>query len=91
MADDLSHELSETITDPLINAWYTKGFGSEVGDLCEAYAATSDPAKDVTAHAYLPTLAGSAANADLVDQAFNGHFYYNQTEWSNAANDYRAT
>jgi hypothetical protein len=33
MTDDLMHELSETVTDPDINAWYTKG-GAEVGDLC---------------------------------------------------------
>lgn len=33
MTDDLMHELSETVTDPDINAWYTQG-GAEVGDLC---------------------------------------------------------
>ena len=33
MTDDLMHELSETVTDPDINAWYTKG-GAEVADLC---------------------------------------------------------
>jgi hypothetical protein len=91
VADDLSHELSETITDPLINAWFTSGFGSEVGDLCEAFAPVSDPNKDVSANAYLPTLAGTAANADLVDQFFSGDYYYNQTEWSNATADCMAT
>ncbi|HLY49235.1 MAG TPA: hypothetical protein VKR21_08565 [Solirubrobacteraceae bacterium] len=91
IADNLSHELSETITDPLINAWYTSGFGSEVGDLCEAFAPVSNPNKDLSAHAYFPTLAGTAAAGDLVDQFFNGHYYYNQTEWSNAAGDCMAT
>jgi hypothetical protein len=33
VVDSLIHELSETVTDPDINAWYTKG-GEEVGDLC---------------------------------------------------------
>jgi hypothetical protein len=91
IADNLSHELSETITDPLISAWFTTGFGSEVGDLCEAFAPVSNPNKDVSAHAYFPTLAGTAAAGDLVDQHFSGHYYYNQTEWSNATRDCMAT
>ncbi len=33
VVDSLIHELSETVTDPDINAWYTSG-GQEVGDLC---------------------------------------------------------
>lgn len=33
VVDSLIHELSETVTDPDINAWFTSG-GSEVGDLC---------------------------------------------------------
>jgi hypothetical protein len=91
IADNLSHELSETITDPLINAWFTSGFGSEVGDLCEAFAPVSNPNKDVSAHAYFPTLAGTASAGDLVDQHFNGDYYYNQTEWSNTSGDCLAT
>jgi hypothetical protein len=91
IADNLSHELSETITDPLINAWYTSGFGSEVGDLCEAFAPVSNPNKDVSAHAYFPTVAGTAAAGDLADQFFSGDYYYNQTEWSNATGDCMAT
>jgi hypothetical protein len=91
IADNLSHELSETITDPLINAWYTSGFGSEVGDLCEAFAPVSNPNKDVSADAYLPTLSGTASAGDLTDQFFSGHYYYNQTEWSNAASNCMAT
>ena len=40
MTDDLMHELSETVTDPDINAWYTQG-GAENGDLCNyVYAGT---------------------------------------------------
>ena len=33
VVDSLIHEISETVTDPDINAWYTSG-GEEVGDLC---------------------------------------------------------
>jgi hypothetical protein len=33
VADDLIHELSETVTDPDLNAWFTKN-GAENGDLC---------------------------------------------------------
>ena len=33
VVDSLIHELSETVTDPDINAWYTAG-GAEVVDLC---------------------------------------------------------
>ena len=33
VVDSLIHELSETVTDPDINAWYASG-GAEVGDLC---------------------------------------------------------
>ena len=33
VVDSLIHELSETVTDPDINAWFTSG-GAEVGDLC---------------------------------------------------------
>lgn len=91
IADNLSHELSETITDPLINAWFTSGAGSEVGDLCEAYAPVSDPRKNVSAQSYFPTLSGSAAAGDLTDQLFSGHYYYNQTEWSNVADGCMAT
>lgn len=91
IADNLSHELSETITDPLINAWYTGGNGSEVGDLCEAYAAVSSTKKDVSVNAYAPTLSGSASAGTLTDQLFEGDYYYTQTEWSNIRNDCSAT
>jgi hypothetical protein len=90
IADNLSHELSETITDPLLNAWFNNN-GSEVGDLCEAFAPTSKPEKDVSANAYLPIVAGTESAGDLVDQLFNGDYYYNQTEWSNANGDCMAT
>lgn len=82
VADDLSHELSETITDPLINAWYSKN-GLEVGDLCEAYGATNT-AKGLSLLAYSPAY-GDASKGTLYDQLINGDQYYNQTEYSNSA------
>jgi hypothetical protein len=84
IADNLSHELSETITDPLINAWFTGGNGSEVGDLCEAFAPLSNTKKDVSSLAYSPTLSGTEAAGTLTDQLFQGDYYYTQTEWSNS-------
>jgi hypothetical protein len=83
VADDLSHELSEMITDPLINAWYSKN-GLEVADLCEAYAATANTNKGLSPLAYAPAF-GNASAGVLYDQLINGDQYYNQTEFSNAA------
>ncbi len=31
----ISHELTEIITDPLLNAWFTTTKGAEITDLCE--------------------------------------------------------
>jgi hypothetical protein len=39
-ATALSHEISESITDPLLNAWYT-ALGNEIGDLCAYIYATN--------------------------------------------------
>jgi len=36
-ATALSHELTEAITDPLLNAWYGTDLGHEIGDLCAYY------------------------------------------------------
>jgi hypothetical protein len=83
VADDLSHELSETITDPLINAWYSNG-GLEVGDLCEAYGSTVNTRKGLSPLAYAPAF-GTPSKGVLYDQVINGDLYYNQTEYSNAA------
>lgn len=84
IADDLSHELSETITDPLINAWYASG-GLEVADLCEAYAATANTRKGLSPLAYAPAYGDAPAGVHY-DQVINGDQYYNQTEFSNSAN-----
>jgi hypothetical protein len=91
IADNLSHELSETITDPLITAWFSGGNGSEVGDLCEAFAPVSSTKKDVSSLAYSPILSGTASAGTLTDQLFEHDYYYTQTEWSNARNACSAT
>ncbi len=75
MTDDLMHELSETVTDPDINAWYTKG-GAEVGDLCNyVYAGfgaivSSDVDKNGNTYHY--------------NFANNTHRYLIQLIWKNA-------
>ena len=83
VADDLSHELSETITDPLLNAWYAVN-RYEVADLCEQYAPVADPHKAVSPFAYGPAF-GDPSTGTLYDQIINGDEYYNQTEYSDAA------
>ncbi len=88
IADDLSHELSETITDPLINAWYSNK-GYEIGDLCEAYGPTADPSKGLSPLAYAPAFGNASVNT-LYDQVINRDQYYNQTEYSNSAGGCRA-
>ena len=61
MTDDIMHELSETVTDPDISAWYTQS-GAENGDLCNyTYGAVSTGVSGgQTYHynAYLPTIGG---------------------------------
>ena len=83
IADNLSHELSETITDPLISAWYSNG-GLEVADLCEAYGPTAETNKGLSPLSYAPAF-GNASAGVLYDQVVNGDQYYNQTEYSNNA------
>ena len=83
VADDLSHELSETVTDPLINAWYSSN-GLEVGDLCEAYGATANTQKGLSPNAYAPAV-GDPSTGTLYDQVIDGNPYYNQTEYSNSS------
>jgi hypothetical protein len=82
MLTPISHELSETITDPLITSWITTHTHLEAGDLCAASSA-SGLTGTTNSNAYLPTLGGSAAAGTLFDQLINGHPYYIQSEWSN--------
>lgn len=87
IADNLSHENSEAVTDPLPNtAWLTSN-GEEVADQCEAWGSTpdpNDPNGPSSPNAYLPTLGGSQASGTLYDQLINNDRYFTQTEWSNS-------
>jgi hypothetical protein len=70
----LSHEDNETITDPLLNAWFNTANGFEDGDNCNGI---SD-----NANAFIPTLNGTSSPT-LANQLINGNQYYIQSEWSN--------
>ena len=53
MTDSIMHELSETVTDPDINAWYTR-LGEEVADLCNfKYGTTYTAPNGAIANAHL--------------------------------------
>jgi hypothetical protein len=83
----ISHELGETITDPLtLFAWHVSSNGNESGDDCNL-TGRFDPFKPLgtlyNPDAFLPTLGGSARAGTLYDQLINGHRYYTQSEWSN--------
>ena len=90
IVDNLSHELNEVITDPVLNAWVNSngGDGNELADQCQTYGATSDPTQGLSADAYVP-LGGNAGGqppngyGTLYDQLINGHQYYTQSMWSN--------
>jgi hypothetical protein len=72
----LSHELSEAFTDPGPGGWFDSS-GNEIGDEC--------------AYNYGPPLGtvSTAYGPQPYNQVINGHDYYTQTEFSNAA--YAAT
>lgn len=69
----LSHELNESISDPLPNDAWTNGAGlnqgEEIGDECVGQMGTA---------------LGKAPNGALYNQVIDGHFYWYQEEWSNA-------
>ena len=80
----LSHELSETLTDPVNGGgWWDNSSGNEDGDNCNFFGATVDPQNSSNPNAFGPVLGGSAAAGTLFDQIINGDHYYTQTEWSN--------
>jgi PKD repeat protein len=71
----ISHEDNETITDPLLNAWWNYYTGNEDGDNCND--------SDTNANAFLPTLGGDAGSGTLYNQLIAADPYYLQSEWSN--------
>lgn len=90
VSDNLSHELSETITDPTFGGYFSDRNGYEVGDACATYGPDPLPAFGLSPLAYEPTLGGSLSAGTLFDQIINGDEYYNQTEWSNGDLNCRA-
>ena len=72
MVDSIFHEVSETVSDPDLDAWYTSG-GAENADLCNYVYQTAT----VNTTFKSPTT-GATANAEW------GHFYYLvQLIWKN--------
>lgn len=90
IADNLSHENAEAITDPLGMGWVTTQ-GYEVADQCEETGPfdpnSLSPTGPTNPDAYLPTLGGSEPAGTLFDQLINGDHYFTQTLWSNAADN----
>jgi hypothetical protein len=83
----LTHEDSETITDPIPGTPHTGWaqnafFQGEVADECELHG-SFDPLGSFNPDAYAPTLGGSEAAGSLYTQLINGHPYYTQSVWSN--------
>jgi hypothetical protein len=66
----MSHEMSESITDPYLDAWYDNN-GNEVGDEC--------------AYIYGDSLSLQGAPGAKYNQTINGHPYFIQEEFSNSA------
>jgi PKD domain len=79
----LSHEYSETLTDPISpTGWNSPDTGNEVGDNCQ-WAGRFAPAALSNPNAYRPVLGGNASAGTLFDQLINSNPYYSQSEWSN--------
>lgn len=73
----LSHEANESITDPLLNAYFDKK-GFENGDECRNTKFGED---------YGPPLGGSEVEETLFNQEIGANDYYLQQEWSNDIED----
>jgi IPT/TIG domain len=70
----LAHEHAESVTDPLITAWYdTKG--EEVADKCRTFKASTE----------YGTPLGQAPDGANYNQVIDGDLYYYQQVWSNEA------
>jgi hypothetical protein len=68
-ANTASHEIMESITDPLLNAWYDTNLSGEIGDLCAwIFGANTWPG---------PSAPGN--------QMWNGVVFELQQEWDNNA------
>ena len=74
IAGGLAHEHSESITDPLLNAWYDSK-GNEVADKCRSNSPKAEFGE------YL----GQTSEGVNYNQVINGHDYLYQQMWSNQA------
>jgi len=81
MVDDIVHELSETVTDPDISAWYTQS-GAEDGDLCNYVYDTPKPSLVKTV-----IVDGSTAHYNAT---LNGRNFLIQLIWKNSGTGYCA-
>ncbi len=70
MTDSIMHELSETVTDPQLTAWFTAG-GEENGDLCN--------------YTYGTPLTPGPSNGATANVLMNGHYYLIQKIWTNVS------
>jgi hypothetical protein len=85
----ISHEYSESITDPLVGketAWVDNSvIHQENGDKCNATPSKpGETGLGIDANAFLPTLGGTALGENLFTQSINSGSYYVQSEWDNA-------
>jgi hypothetical protein len=84
ITDDIMHELSETVTDPDINAWYAQQ-GAENGDLCNyVYATSANPIQTGS-----KTVNGVKYTYHK-NFTLNGHDYLIQFIWKNTGSGYCA-
>lgn len=92
IADNLSHDNSESITDPFGSGWLTT-HSEEVADQCKAFGPNdpNDPNGPTSLDAYMPTLGGSEPAGTLYDQLINNDHHFTQTEWSNSDNNCTAS
>jgi hypothetical protein len=77
-----SHEHEEMITDPTGESWYD-AIGQEEADKC----VPPEPYEPL--EAYGPPLGGSPGAQTAFNQLIDGHEYWLQTEWSNAAGEFQ--
>jgi PKD domain len=77
----LSHEQSESLTDPLGTGWWDGTSGNEGADNCIQYG-PFDPSGGSNPDAYQPALGGDSSAGTLYDQLIGDQPYYLQAEWS---------
>jgi hypothetical protein len=76
IAGGLAHEHSESVTDPLGNAWWFEGL--EVADKCQTHKASKKSSE-------FGTPLGTAPDGAPYNELINGHEYLYQEMWSNSA------